>query len=293
MNGMMKKISIYPNEEKDTNLNMTRQVAEVLSAYGAEVCLDARYKGKAAEAEYLRFAASERLFDGADFIVVLGGDGTILRVSKQAAPKNIPILGVNLGRIGFMAELEPDQTQLLSCLFSGEYKIETRMMLDVRLQRNGRVVRVFSALNDAVVSYGNLSRMLELDLYCDGIFVSSYHADGVIVATPTGSTAYSLSAGGSIIDPLLECFMITPICPHSFYNTRPVIYSGGSVLKIVNRDCRNNAVYLTVDGEENCKLECGDEIIVAKSPHKTKLVRIKDRHFYDILYKKISERKSI
>lgn len=223
--------------------------------------------------------------DDFSLCVVIGGDGTLMRVARKAAPLGIPILGVNLGRVGYMAELETDEIGDIGRFFAGDYRIEKRMMLsaDVACGQNR-----LTALNDAVLSHGILSRIADIELICDGNSVGHYRADGLIFATPTGSTAYSLSAGGAVVDPKLECICVTPICPHSL-KSKPLIFSSDCVLEAVNSQPYGEELYLTVDGNDSAMIEGGSSVKVTRSEIETSLIRIKNNGFYNVLSQKMSE----
>ncbi len=285
----MKKITVITNITKDPELNITRKVVSELSRHAETVLIDERIAFDAPAP--VKFCKQEELFLDTDAVITVGGDGTILGIAPEISKKQIPVLGINLGRVGFMAELEKDEISLVSKLFTSEYMIDSRMMLDVDVVRNGEKIHSFTALNDVVVMNGSISKMVELDLNCNGGHVSSYHADGLILSTPTGSTAYSLSAGGAVIDPALECILMTPVCAHSFYNARPIVFSAGSELTV--RDVRKSDenTYLTLDGNKNVKLVFGDSVLVRKSQYTTDLVKIKSVRFYNMLYNKLSERR--
>lgn len=217
---------------------------------------------------------------------MLGGDGSILDAVRKTAKRSLPILGINLGRIGYMAEVEPTETEYLDKLFDGEYAIDERMMLSVTHERDGRTLYESFALNDAVVSKGTVSKVIELELLCNGKKIVTYRADGIIFATPTGSTAYSMSAGGPIIDPHLACICVTPVCPHSL-GQRPLLFSDAASLVVKNVSTREKQLFLTLDGNENLPLEYGDTVCVRKSGYKAKLIKIKDTDFYSIVRRKI------
>lgn len=222
----------------------------------------------------------------ADVAVVLGGDGTIMHVAKAAAVFSVPVLGVNGGTVGFMAGLEMDQLDRLPLLLRGQYTIERRMMLDVTLESVGGR-QSYTALNEAVVSHGNLSRLVQLEVFSDGHSVTTYRADGVIVATPTGSTAYSLSAGGPIVDPSLECLLLTPICPHAMH-TRPYLFSDRAALTVQ----AFSEAYLTVDAEQAVPLCAGDRVAIRRHPVMAQLISLKaEDAFYDILTQKLIDRR--
>lgn len=292
----MKKIGVVelvPNIVKDPKLDMTKKVISELTVrdcdiYVAEVFREL-LESDCGSYERLRFGVAE----SPDMFVVLGGDGSMIRAAKKAAPRNIPLLGINLGRIGYLAELELDELSLVDELFEGSYSIEERMMLNVVLLREGREPHVTApALNDAVVTHGAVSRLVDIMLYCDGRPVTKYRADGLITATPTGSTAYSMSAGGPIIDPKLDCMCVTPICPHSLY-AKPLVFSGDSELVIEDICSDTVALYLTVDGSETYRMSRGDRVRITKSDLTAKLIRLNSKSgssgFYGVLQNKITE----
>ncbi len=215
----------------------------------------------------------------ADAIAVLGGDGTVIRAARVAEEYNLPIIGINLGRIGYMAEIEKTEIPLISSFFSGNYTEDTRMTLSVTVGE-----KEYTALNDAVI-HAKSTHMTDLTFYCDGDKVNSLRGDGLIFASPTGSTAYSMSAGGPVIDPSVNCICVTPICPQSL-SVRPMIFSDKSVLGVVanNSDCT-----ITVDGISSEELGIGDAITVKKSDRPLRMIRLKRDGFYGILRKKMSE----
>lgn len=226
-------------------------------------------------------------FSDTDGILVLGGDGTLLRAARRLAGLNVPLLGVNLGRMGFLTELErSDLYEGLEKFLRGEYAIEERMMLESVLWRGGEAVERSLALNDVVVHRGPFARIIALEAHIDGHYFTTYEGDGVIISTPTGSTAYSLSAGGPLVAPDVPVILITPICPHSFYS-RPLVISNGKRIKIVLHP-RFDEVMLTIDGQYGVRLEAGDKIEVCRSSQVTRLVKLKGRHFFEVLREKFT-----
>ena len=224
-----------------------------------------------------------------DVLVVLGGDGSLLAAARLAAPLGVPILGVNLGHLGFLSEVEEDNVfQAIETVAAGSFRIEQRMMLDACVQRGGRQVGSYTGLNDAVINKSGFSRMITLDIMVGSEYVQTVPADGVIVSTPTGSTAYSLSAGGPIVNPLFECLIITPICPHTLYS-RSQIIAGDEEVRVVLSSSGRDTV-LTVDGQVGHSLRAGDEVRVRKSVHTARFVRLRDHSFYKILREKLRER---
>ena len=228
----------------------------------------------------------ETVYAEADIIIVLGGDGTILEVARRAANRGTPILGINLGRLGYMAELEMSGLDGLDALFTGEYTLDKRSMLRVELFAGSELRSFCYALNDAVISNGSVSRIVDLELLQGGKHVTNYRADGLIIATPTGSTAYSMSAGGAVVDPAVPCFCVTPICPHSF-GARPLIFSDNAVLEIRNVCAREKMLYLTVDGRMNFELYRNQTVRITKSNLKTNLIRLSPSSFYSNLRAKM------
>lgn len=219
-------------------------------------------------------------------VIVLGGDGTLLSAARAIGGQQIPLLAVNLGGLGFLTSITVDELypELERCL-KGEQRIGLRRMLRCDLHRGGVRVSSYEALNDAVITKTSLARIIDVAVHVDSHFVSNYKADGLIVSTPTGSTAYSLSAGGPIIFPSVDAISITPICPHMLTH-RPVILPGESVIRLENRALDNDA-YLTIDGQVGEALLCGDEVRCARSPHEIRLVRPPKQRFFDVLREKL------
>ena len=222
----------------------------------------------------------------ADLVISMGGDGTLLSVARAAGTRSVPILGVNLGTLGFLTEVNIDEMfDALDRVLSDEVVIETRSRLEIALHRDGEEVGRYLALNDGVVAKMTLSRMIRLDAYHDGVEVTTYHADGLIVATPTGSTAYSLSAGGPILLPGAEAMVLNPICPHSL-TQRPLVVPMSSEIEILVHSPGEPAI-LTVDGQEGVELEDGDRVTFRRSPHSVEIVTSPFRNRYEILRAKL------
>ena len=222
----------------------------------------------------------------ADLLVVLGGDGTLLSVARELGPRPVPILGVNLGRLGFLAEVAPEeQYEALEQVLAGEMKTVKRMRLDVRAEREGRELDRFLAINDAVIARSDPSRMIDLETLTDGVPVTTYHGDGLIVSTPTGSTAYSLSAGGPILLPGLEALVLTPICPHTL-SQRPLVLPQSAAIEI-HVFPREGDAQLTVDGQAGLVLQTGDRVLVSRSEHPVHFVVSPVRSRFDVLRTKL------
>lgn len=289
----MLKIALITNYNFAEKANAAMTVADRLIREGGEVLIAAFNREKLVRTHRhrpeFRYLPIDPLYAEADIVIVLGGDGSILEAARRAATRGTPVLGINFGRLGYMAELEAGQLDELHRLFTGEYTLERRMMLRVDLLGNGGELKSFCyALNDAVVSNGSVARVIDLELAENGETVTSYRADGLIVATPTGSTAYSMSAGGAIVDPSVGCFCVTPICPHSFA-ARPLIFSDRSVLEIRNICVREKMLYLTVDGKMSFELLRGQSVRVTRSRLETKLIRFRKSGFYRVLCRKLQE----
>jgi NAD+ kinase len=221
-----------------------------------------------------------------DLIVVLGGDGTLLSASRSAGSRPVPVLGVNLGTLGFLTEIALDELfATLERVLASNVRIDAHMRLDIVAQRGDDVLGRFLALNDAVISGATLARMIDLDTRADGLDVTSYHADGLIVSTPTGSTAYSLAAGGPILLPEVEALVLTPICPHTL-TQRPLVLPQSSVIEVIVRS-RGDGVQLTADGQEGLGLREGDRVVVRRSNHPLLLVASPVRDRFEILRQKL------
>ncbi len=291
----MLKIALITNFNISEKAHAAMQVANRLLQEDCEILIAAFNREKVMRlhkrASEFRFLPIENVYANADILIVLGGDGTILEAARRAAQRATPILGINLGRLGYMAELETGELDLLNRLFSGDYELEKRSMLRVELFAGEELRSFCYALNDAVISNGSVSRMIDLELCDGGIPVTTYRADGLIVATPTGSTAYSMSAGGAIVDPRVSCFCVTPICPHSFA-ARPMIFSDSSVLEVRNICAREKMLYLTVDGRMNFELYRNQTVRITKSNLQTSLIRLKSCGFYRKLRQKMNDSKA-
>ena len=220
--------------------------------------------------------------------MVLGGDGTLLNSARLAAPSAVPVFGVNMGRLGFLTEVDmPQLYKALELLLAGEYFIEERMMLEASVIRDGKAFQPLTGLNDAVITKGAFARLIMLDTMVDGRHFNTYHADGVIIATPTGSTAYSLSAGGPLVVPDLDLLLFTPICPHALW-ARPLVISPHSKVQVTLRSSQGE-VMLTVDGQLGMHLQHGDTVRVKRSRNRARFIKLNNQTFFDILREKFKE----
>ena len=280
----MKYVILTPNPYRDKDFQTVRLAAEVLNKAGVETrfCLPFDVDRSFELPKDMRFSRLDRELSRADAVICFGGDGTILHMAKATTRKNIPVLGVNIGTMGFMAELESNELDLLSKLADDDYTLDQRMMLDVTVQRDRDIIFHDIALNDAVITKGAIARISHLSVKIDGVQAMNCSGDGVIIATPTGSTGYSLSAGGPIVEPEASNILISPICAHDMCS-RCMVTSGKRVLTVeMLRNSRRNA-YLSVDGGKAVRLNMGDVTIIKKSTMATKLIKLKNRSFYDVV----------
>lgn len=280
----MKKIILTPNPYRDKNFQTVRQAESILKAAGLEVllCLPFEVDKNYDLPRDLRFHRLDRELHDADLLICFGGDGTILHMAKTATRHGIPVLGVNIGTMGFMAELESSELHELRRIASGDFTIDERMMLDITVHRDRDIIFHDIGLNDAVITKGAVARIVHLSVSCDGVQAMECGGDGIIVATPTGSTAYSLSAGGPIVEPDAHSILVTPICAHDV-GSRCMVASERRVITVsMTRNARRNA-YLSVDGGKALRMNMGDVVTIRKSDLTTKLVRLKDRSFYDVV----------
>ena len=270
------KIAVYTNEYKDKNLAVTREIVSAFSSCGAYCAVTDELKGKIDGTEFFSLANPQ----GFDFMITAGGDGTVLKVAKACAEYGVPVMGINLGHVGFLAEEEPDKLgEAIAALTSGNYELENRTLLCAKVNDKS-----FVALNDAVISRLPQSRILETDVYVNGEFADRYHSDGYIVSTPTGSTAYSLSAGGSILCPGVAAFILTPINSHSLHSRPLVVSENDEVTVKPHGECS-----LVVDGIEKLRLRGGDEVKIVKNDVSVKFVRLREHGFYGKLLGKLNK----
>lgn len=280
----MKKVILTPNPYRDKNFQTVRAAMEILTANGIEtkICLPFEVDRTYDLPKDLHFSRLDRELPNASAVICFGGDGTILHMAKAATRQGVPILGVNIGTMGFMAELESTELSELSRLANDDYTIDNRMMLDVTVHRDRDIIFHDICLNDVVITKGAVARIVHLAVNCDGVQAMECGGDGIIVATPTGSTAYSLSAGGPIVEPEAHSILVTPICAHDVAS-RSIVASDQRVITVgLTRNARRNA-YLSVDGGKALRMNMGDIATVRKSNLVTKLVRLKDRSFYDVI----------
>lgn len=277
-----------PNPYRDKGFQTVRKAVQILKDAGMDprVCLPFEVDKAFELPTDIHFCRMDRELRSAEMIICFGGDGTILHIAKTATRHDLPVLGVNIGNMGFMAELESTELDQLARLATGDYSIDSRMMLDVTVHRDRDIIFHDIGLNDVVVTKGAVARIVHLAVACDGVQVMECGGDGVIFATPTGSTAYSLSAGGPIVEPEAHNILITPICSHDVVSGSIVASDKRVVTVSLTRNCRRNA-FLSVDGGKALRLNMGDIATVTKSNLETKLIRMKNQSFFDVVNKKL------
>ena len=283
----MKNVILAPNPYRDKNFQTVREAQRILKNAGvqAKVCLPFEIDRSYELPRDIRFCRLDRELPNAEMVVCFGGDGTILHMAKAATRKGIPLLGVNVGTMGFMAELECAEMGRLARLATGDYTIDTRMMLDVTIQRDRDIVFHDICLNDVTITKGAVGRIVYLNVKCDGVTALECGGDGMIISTPTGSTAYNLSAGGTVVEPDARNILLTPICAHDI-NSRCIVVSDKRTVAVqMTQNARRNC-FLSVDGGKAIRVNMGDTVIIKKSHLETKLVRLNERNFYDVLNSK-------
>jgi NAD+ kinase len=236
----------------------------------------------------LPVASREEIGQRCDLAIVVGGDGTFLNAARSLAKHGVPLLGLNLGRLGFLTDISPDQMEeKLSEILQGQYADEERFLLHCRVIRNGEVMTEADAFNDVVIHKWDVARMIELDSFVNGTFVNRLHSDGLIVSTPTGSTAYALSGGGPLLQPCLNALVLVPICPHTLSN-RPIVLDARTVIELVLRGQQHASAQMTCDGQINFGLMAGDRILIRRNEHTVRLIHPLDHDHFQILRAKLN-----
>ncbi|MCR4719935.1 MAG: NAD(+)/NADH kinase [Firmicutes bacterium] len=278
---MLKRIAVIPNHTKDKDYRYTKELIKVLSGR-AQIVMPKSDEASGFSAVF----CDADLYDGVDAVIILGGDGTILQAAEPCGRGGIPVMGINLGKVGFMTEVEVDDMQT-ACdrLLSDDFEIENRMMMEVEVENGEGYSNKFLALNDCVIAKQN-AEMIALGLYAGGEKVSEYVADGLIISTPTGSTGYSLSAGGPVADPQMELFIATPICAHML-SARPMLLSADKVINTELFTDGDNTATVTVDGEDKCTIKSGDKVTIRCSQYTFKIVKLGRQSFYYTMMSKL------
>lgn len=280
----LKSVGLVVNYEKEKAQEITLRIVDWLSFKNIKIYIEGD-KGKTISREDLS-CPIEKFLNKVELIISLGGDGTLLRAARLSASTDIPVFGVNLGGLGFLTQIGIDDLEKsLEKLYQEKYFLDERMMLDGSVKRKGKEIKKFTALNDIVIGKGAFARIICLATYVNDDYVITYSADGLVISTSTGSTAYSLSAGGPIVNPGINSMILTPICPHTL-SARPLIIGENDQVRIT-LESNEEEVMVTIDGQEGFTLEPEDEVIVKKSSHKARLITFKEKSFYAILREKL------
>ena len=282
------KLFVFPNLNKKNCADYTLQACEILIKNGVEVFISDRYKDEFSQLDEINFVKERDIIPKCDFILAVGGDGTILRCSDYAWKYKKPMLGLNCGRLGFMATLEHDELELLNDFCKGNYSLDKRMMLNAEINYANGETEILPALNDVVVTKDYGCKTADFTVSKQGKVISSLRADGLIFSTPTGATAYSLSAGGPIIEPDMDCIEFTQICPHSLF-ARSMVFSDSSVIDVRFKTNKNAKLIINVDGNEIVKLSQNDYIRIFKSENYIQLVDIKGGSFFTSVNRKLMQ----
>ena len=281
------KIILSPNPYRDKQMAVVREAEKVLKECGVKtvVCLPFPMGDNFKYPKEFEWRDIHKEAAGTDMLICFGGDGTILHLARYARTHNIPFLGVNTGSLGYMADLEPGEVKLLRRIVKGNYRLEPHMMLDFKVHRGKRVVLEDTALNEAVIKTSSVGQEIHFRVFADGVELFTCSGDGVIIGTPTGSTAYNVSAGGPIVEPTAENLLITPICAHDL-RVRPCVLSKERVIEVQLGHIGRKGIYLSADGGAFRLFE-HDRIELRSSKSKINLVRLTDRSFYEILHQKL------
>ena len=284
----LKRIALIPNLTKNGAYEESLKAIRLLKLFGGKILMTADLSEKYSDNDIAFFESHEVLIQKCDAVVTIGGDGTIIHAAKHAANFEKPLLGINMGRLGFVAELEPNELPMLERLFSGDYNVEKRQMLKVTLKSKSGS-KSFFALNDAVISRGSMTKIIDLDVWLKKSYICHYCADGLIVATPTGSSAYALSARGPVIEPSMSCILMTPICSHSLFS-RPVLFNPSSEILVNAASREDTDLTLTIDGETTIPITADDTVVITTAEIYAELIVLKDKTFYRVLSDKFTER---
>ncbi len=278
------KAVLYPNFQKKNALGCARDVCDVLKQYGIQVSVSSEYISEFADKTFVLFEDINEAVKNSDIVIAIGGDGTILRCAKFLIGTDTKLLGINTGTLGFMAGLEADQLDKLSQLKAGKFEISERMTIDVVIHEKGKDT-VFTALNEVSARSGSF-RICDFEVYSNDYLVGKYRADGVLFSTPSGSTAYALSAGGPVIEPDLECIEMTLICPHSLFS-RATLFSAERKLKITDRTAGADSIVISVDGELNKRIGENESIEIMRGRNTLKFVNLIGNSFHESLCRKM------
>lgn len=284
------KIVLSSNPYRDKGLRVALEAKRILEHAGAQTVLCLPFQPRKGERldlpRHVNLSMLSKELSTANLLICFGGDGTILHAARDAILYEVPIIGVNMGSVGFMAELERSELPLLASLAHGLYTTEERMMLDVKVLRGDKLISQDTALNDAVISKGSMARVAEMEVLADKVKATAITGDGVIIATPTGSTAYSMSAGGPIVEPTSRSIIVTPVCAHQL-TARAMVLAPERVVSVQLPRGNRKYLYLSVDGGKAVRLTGGDRVDICQSKRSTQLVRLADRSFYQVINQKL------
>lgn len=288
MSNSFKTIGIIGKHGDPHAGGVLRELLSYLDHLQLTVLLDEQSLAVAADlAERNSYASREKLGQDCDLVIVVGGDGTLLNAARSMVDFNVPLLGINLGRLGFLADITPSALiATLDQIFAGHYQEENRDLLHAQIIRDRKTVNESAAFNDVVVHTSNVARMIEYDLHIDGKHVNTARSDGMIVSTPTGSTAYALSSGGPILHPSLSALVLVPICPHTM-SYRPIVVDANSTVEIVVSKSNQASAQCTCDGQIDLGLQNGDHVIIQRKPQPIRLIHPEDYNYYAILRAKL------
>lgn len=282
-------ISIFPCLTNKNAQEITNETINILSNLDCEIYLSNDLENDFSSSK-VKFSSFENIMEICDFAIAIGGDGTTVKVAKFAATFGKAVLGINGGRLGFLSGIEKDELNLLENLVSGQYELDERIMLKANVIDENNIIDTYNCLNDAVISRGDFARLIDINIVDNGREFLKVRADGVVISTPTGSTAYSLAAGGPVLSPDLNSFVITSICPHSLMD-RSIVVNSSDILEVSTSSDVNNNATLSCDGNEHIVIPNGAKVVVSLSEYKARLIKIKPDNFYEVLKKKIIERR--
>lgn len=283
-------IALLPNLTRKNAQEVTNAVCDFLKKNNVEYCFEKELCGKFGDT--VTYLEDEELFSRCDLVIAIGGDGSIIHAAKKACRYSKAILGINAGNLAFMAGLEKHETELLKELINGNFTTDKRMLLDVKVldSNDNTIMSEDCCVNDVVIARGKMIKLVHLDVSCDGNNINEYYADGVIISTPTGTTAYSLSAGGPVVDPRIESIVLTPICTHSLF-ARSIIFDSNSEICVSIPKKEKEEICLSCDGDDSVVIPEGSKIIIKKSEAVADFIRIKNDSFIDVLNSKLAQRR--
>ena len=279
----MRSCGIITKRNKPEALSLARDIVGWLSARGVKVLVEKEVAEQIGHPDHID---RDGIPSRADLLIVLGGDGTLLSVARLSGVESIPVLGINLGGLGFLTEISKEETfPVLEKIIAGDFETEQRLMLKATILRQGEIIGESTVLNDIVINKGVLARIIDMETYIDGTYLTTFKADGLILATPTGSTAYSLAAGGPIVYPSLNSIIVNPICPHTITN-RPLVVPDTATVKIILKTANQN-VHITLDGQVGMPLQGGDVVEAHKAPGHIQLIRSPYKTYFELLRTKL------